>query len=64
MEFQGVQRKPCTLSPFGGDNDSDKFLTLLQQGKFFSFFALQLCSRDLRIQVCVLTGYNILDTGN
>jgi len=39
-----------------------QFLTLLiKQGKFFSFFTLRLCRRDLRIPVCLLTGYNILN---
>jgi len=29
-----------------------------KQGKFFLFFTLQLCRRDLKIPVCLLTGYN------
>ena len=37
------------------------FLTLLKHSKFFSFFTLQLCHWDLRIPVCLLTGYNILN---
>ena len=30
-------------------------MTLLKQGKFFSFFTLRLCRRDLRIPVCLLS---------
>jgi len=52
VAFQGVRRKPCMLPPFGGN-----FWPL----NFSFFFTLRLCRWDLRIPVCLLTGYNILN---
>jgi len=56
VAFQGVQKKPCTLSPFGAN-----FWPCLSRVNFSHFFTLRLCRRDLRIPVCLLIGYNILN---
>jgi len=56
VAFQGVQRKPCMLLPVGGN-----FWPCLSRVNFSYFFTLRLCRRDLRIPVCLLTGYNILN---
>jgi len=53
---QGVRRKPFMLPPVGGN-----FWPCLSRVNFSHFFTLRLCCRDLRILVCLLTGYNILN---
>jgi len=56
VAFQGVRRKLCMLPPVGGN-----FWLCLSRVNFSYFFTLRLCRRDLRILVCLVTGYNILN---
>ena len=59
VAFQGVQKEALHVTA-----NWWQFLTLLKQGKLFfssSFDTLRLCRRDLKILVCLLTGYNILN---
>jgi len=56
VAFQGVRRKPCMLLPIGGN-----LWPCLNRVNFSHFFTLWLCRRDLRVLVCFVTGYNILN---
>jgi len=54
--ISGYSEETCMLPPVGGN-----FWPCLSRVIFSHFFTLRLCRRDLRIPVCLFSGYNILN---